>query len=211
MLNFRRRESQYGPDISLPYGSNPLIALFWHDIDTRRGGNIYYRLSDNVFILAKAHSYLISLYSFDDPDSPNLLNFYPSSVLIGTWDKVPVYDSSIKNENQSLLNTFQVALITNGEISYVLFIYQDVQWGSFSTIGFQSSNGTNIFELPFSRSEETVNVDSLTNAGRDGVFVYRVDGEGVDMFTQLLVSSLPQLYHHHHPIIFLTLSLCISN
>ena len=183
MLNFRRREVEYGPNITLPFGLNPLIAPFWHDIDTRRGGNIYYRLSDNIFTLAEAHSYLISLYSIDDPDSPNLLNFYPSSIFISTWDKVPVYESSIKNASQSLFNTFQVALVTNGEISYVLFIYKDIQWGNFSTIGFQSSNGTNIFELPFSRSEQTVKIDTLSNVGRAGVFVYRVDGEQDDIYS----------------------------
>lgn len=173
MINFQAPWSRFGPE-SLQISTNPLIAVFWHDIDITQGGNIYYRLATDTLTLAEAHFFLVSLYSIDDPNSPNALDFYPSSVFVCTWDQVSAY-GSVYEGNRS--NTFQVILMTNEVNSYVLFIYKDIQWGLLSTIGFQAEDGLNSFELPYSGTLETIDMDSFSNVGRKGVFVYRVDGE----------------------------------
>ena len=173
MLNFRLATSVFGPK-PLSVSSNPLIAPFFHDINTVRGGDIYYRLSNNVSTLTDVKNYLASLYSMDDPNNPIAWNFSPSSVFICTWDQVASFESLSEGIR---LNTIQVALITDNNSSYVIFIYKDIQWGPFARIGFQSANGQSVFELPYSGLEDTVNMDSYSNVGRKGVFVYRVDGE----------------------------------
>ena len=175
MLHFRQPETIFGPEpLPLRVSSNPLIAPFFHDIDNTKGGDIYYRLTDNVSTLNEINTYLGSLYSMDDPNNPIALNFYPSSVFVCTWDRVASYISSYEGVRP---NTFQVALITDEEISYVIFIYKDIQWGFSARIGFQFGNGPTVFEIPYSGTLETVNMDRYSNVGRKGVFVFRVDGE----------------------------------
>ena len=58
-----------------------LIAPFWDDVDTRRFGNIYYRLSFNATLLQRARDQLQELF-------PSTGNFTPTQLFIATWDRV---------------------------------------------------------------------------------------------------------------------------
>ena len=74
------------------------------------------------------------------------------------------------------VNTLQVVLTTDGEKSFVFFIYTDVQWGQ-GGIGFNAGDGVRSYELPGSRTPEAREVEDSSNVGVEGVYAYRVDDE----------------------------------
>ena len=54
---------------------------------------------------------------------PDLSEYMPTLLIIATWDDVGHYNSSTEQTN-----TFQVLLITDGEKSFVIFLYSELQW-----------------------------------------------------------------------------------
>ena len=54
---------------------------------------------------------------------PDLSEYMPTLLIIATWDNVGHYNSSTEQTN-----TFQVLLITDGEKSFVMFLYSELQW-----------------------------------------------------------------------------------
>ena len=48
--------------------------------------------------------------------------YFPSDVVLATWDSVGHYNSS------TLANTFQTAVTTNGTSSYIIFCYSSLNW-----------------------------------------------------------------------------------
>jgi hypothetical protein len=86
------------------------------------------------------------------------------------------------------VNTFQVVLATDGIRTFVAFLYEDIQWfegaseiGSLNTtIGFNAGDGIRSFTLPDSLTADGIlNLDSTSNVGRPGVYMFRVDTEEV--------------------------------
>ncbi len=78
-------------------------------------------------------------------------------------------------------NTFQVVLATDGNSSYVLFLYQDIQWGS-ATIGFNAGDGVRGYMAP----------EALTQNRIEGIRAFKVDGSEVLYFGEDL--HIPVLY-----------------
>ncbi len=172
VLDFRVGSSVYGP--SLPLGPNPLIAVFYHDVNIFHGGNVSYQLSNDSETLDLATSYLNDLYSATDENSPTHRNFTPEVVLIVTWNAVhPFLVGSVLDSKNC---TFQLVLISDGNTTYTIFIYSKMQWGFRAAIGFQK-NHTVQFNTEHSRTDHTRNVDHFSNVGRKGVFLYRVDSK----------------------------------
>ena len=65
-------------------------------------------------------------------------------------------------------------LATNGEETYVLFLYRDMQWGDEDSIaGFNAGDGSRAFTLP----GNVLTLESRSNVGPDfpGVWMFRVD------------------------------------
>ena len=81
ILSFRARFTRYTPEGFPLTGNSSLIAPFWDDVDTRRFGNIYYRLSFNATLLQRARDQLQELF-------PSTGNFTPTQLFIATWDRV---------------------------------------------------------------------------------------------------------------------------
>ena len=167
VLSFRSEFLAFTPQ-ALPFNSTvPLIILFWSDTDIRRGGNIYYRNVSDDETLRQAYSILIHNYTSSSS------GFYPTSVFIATWSEVPPFQSFIWRPG----NSYQVVLMTDGETSYVCFLYEDIQWGEGAGIGFNTGDGTNrSFTVPGALTNETLNMENQSNVGRPGVFIYQVDG-----------------------------------
>ena len=144
----------------------PLIVLFWSDTDIRSGGNIYYRNVSDDETLRQAYSILIHNYTTSSS------GFYPTSVFIATWSEVPQSFTV-----DQLYNTYQVVLMTDGETSYVCFLYEDIQWGEGAGIGFNAGDDTNRSStVPGALTSETLDMENQSNVGRPGVFIYQVDG-----------------------------------
>ena len=76
-----------------------------------------------------------------------------------------------------VVNTFQAVLATDGTMTFVMFLYEDIQWGSAqTTIGFNAGDRSQFITLPESLTAEGVlNLENTTNVGIPGVYIFRVD------------------------------------
>ena len=60
-------------------------------------------------------------------------------------------------------------------MTFVFFIYGDIQWGDAASIGFDAGDGTRSFLNPYALSRQALNIDEGSNVGVTGVYIYRVD------------------------------------
>ena len=58
-------------------------------------------------------------------------------------------------------------------MSFIIFSYGDIQWGEEAYIDF--FDDTHYFGLPESHTSASVDIDTKSNIGVPGLFVYRVD------------------------------------
>ena len=74
------------------------------------------------------------------------------------------------------VNTFQIVIASDGEMTFVLFLYGDIQWySSVSTlIGFYSRTGIS-YSFPQEILNNLLNLESLSNIEHPGIFAFRVD------------------------------------
>lgn len=72
------------------------------------------------------------------------------------------------------LNTFQIVLVTDGQMSFVLFIYGEIQWG-FANVGFNAGDGTRFFMVPGALTADAISIETDSNVGLPGLYIYRVD------------------------------------
>lgn len=101
------------------------------------------------------------------------------------------------------MDTLQVVLTTDGEKSFVFFIYTNIQWGE-AGIGFNAGDGVRSYTLPGSRSPAAKDIEDGSNVGVEGVYAYRVDlpeiaSPEVDQYkgeTRILVVPPLQEYCH---------------
>ena len=80
IISFQRRFTEFTPQ-RFPLNLIPLIAPFWDDVDIRRFGNIFYRVTSDVILLQRARDQLLELF-------PSSGNFTPTTLFIATWDRV---------------------------------------------------------------------------------------------------------------------------
>ena len=75
------------------------------------------------------------------------------------------------------VNTFQVVLACDGDATYVLFLYGDIQWSRNNiAIGFNGGDGVNFFNLPSAFTASGFSgLSNTSNVGIPGTFIFRVD------------------------------------
>ena len=85
------------------------------------------------------------------------------------------------------MNSFQLVLASDGSITYVIFIYGDIQWGTRrTTVGFNGGSRLRSYNLPESFSTAAVlNLESTSNVGRPGVYIFRVDQPSIVPVTSI--------------------------
>ena len=91
-------------------------------------------------------------------------------------------------------NTFQCVLATNGNLSFVGLLYADemIEWmtgdadggmnglgGDRADVGLVSENPSNSFFLPASNTSAVLMLDSMSNVGSGGVWLFQVDQDFV--------------------------------
>lgn len=175
MLSFGRPHimpSTYGSNFN-SVSSPPIIAPFWDDIDITKGGTIYYR-QDSDPILAEQIQRVIG------SDYPEVATtFQPSLVFVATWDRVEPDDFNIR----SLINTFQVVVVSDGTWTFVRFSYGDIQWGGSDTlIGVSAGDGVNFITHSASLSSSVLLLDNTTT-------IYRIDGKFNHRFIVPIICS----------------------
>ncbi|XP_068098037.1 uncharacterized protein [Hyperolius riggenbachi] len=171
LLSFQSPIGQYVPQ-ALPVAfGNPFLAIFWADVDNRYQGDIYYRESTDPDLLYRATSD-VRLY-FRDP------HFLAQWVFVATWHRVGYFAS-----NTDKVNTFQVVLSTDGNQTFLLYNYEDIQWpsldangyivyGPVALAGLNSGNDTGYYTIPKSLSPAIANISSTSNVNVTGRWVFK--------------------------------------
>ena len=73
------------------------------------------------------------------------------------------------------VNTFQTVIASDGEMTFVLFLYENIQWSDDNTrIGFDSGTGIG-YNFPQEILSNLLNLESLSNIERPGIFSFRVN------------------------------------
>ena len=90
-------------------------------------------------------------------------------------------------------------MITDGRRSFVIFLYADgeIQWttgdasggtngfgGTAAQVGFNSGDGIRFASVPGSQTMAIVNIDTTSNVGIPGVWVFRVDEEDITVMRE---------------------------
>ncbi|XP_019638972.1 PREDICTED: sushi, nidogen and EGF-like domain-containing protein 1 [Branchiostoma belcheri] len=179
LVSFQGQVSQFTPS-PFPIQSFPIVAVFWGDVDNRLAGEVYWRqtTSDSSLITRVSQDILANY-----PDIPS---FRARWVLVTTYYDVTYYGGSSSTNRQS----FQAVLATDGTYSFAIFKYGDIVWttgtasegdretglgGIPAQAGFNSGDGSNYYTVPGSRSAEIVQIETRTNVGQPGTFMFRID------------------------------------
>ncbi|KAM9479052.1 sushi, nidogen and EGF-like domain-containing protein 1 isoform 1-T1 [Salvelinus alpinus] len=186
LVSFLREVSQFTP-VAFPIaGDRRVVAAFWADVDNRRAGQVFYRESKDPSVLLRATAD-VKRYFSEFPE------FTATWILISTWHKVTFFGGS----DITPVNTFQLVLITNGELSFTIFQYHAITWttgmhassggdlaglgGIAAQAGFNAGDGKRYFNIPGSRTDDMVDVEGTTNVGCPGRWVFRIDNAQVEM------------------------------
>lgn len=92
--------------------------------------------------------------------------------------------------SRTIRNTFQAAITTDGRHSFAIFYYNKIQWttgfasnghsekgtgGTPAQIGFDAGDSHNRTMLEVSCKDTVINISSMSNVAKPGVFVFRID------------------------------------
>ena len=73
------------------------------------------------------------------------------------------------------VNTFQAVIVADQQMTFVFFIYGDIQWGDRASIGFNAGDGTRPSMNPLALRRQALNIDEGSNVNVTGLYIYRVD------------------------------------
>ena len=93
-------------------------------------------------------------------------------------------------------NTFQCVLVSDGSLSFVIFLYADgeIQWttgdasggsggfgGTPAQVGFNTGDGERFASVPGSQTADIINIDTTSNIGVPGVWLFQVNEEEINI------------------------------
>ncbi|KAM4772091.1 sushi, nidogen and EGF-like domain-containing protein 1 [Rhinophrynus dorsalis] len=186
VVSFLREVSQFTP-VAFPIsGDRRVVAAFWADVDNRRGGDVFYRETEDPRVLRLASLDVRTYF-------PELPVFSATWVFIATWQRVTFYGG----DATSPVNTFQIVLITDGFRSFTIFNYETIEWttgrhassggdssgrgGIAAQAGFNAGDGWRYFNIPGSRTDDIAGIANTTNVGIPGRWVFRIDNNHVQV------------------------------
>ena len=86
-------------------------------------------------------------------------------------------------------------------MTFVFFIYGDIQWGDSASIGFNAGDGTRSFMIPHVLRRQPLNIDEGSNVDVTGLYIYQVDlcsvlgpGNGEQPKLLLVVFSIKNIF-----------------
>ncbi|KAL6434963.1 hypothetical protein ACFW04_005251 [Cataglyphis niger] len=180
VLSFARAMQRFF-NIAFPL-DDPVIAPLYTHVDTRGSGTVYYSETDSPEILARAGGLVRSAFK-------DAVDFVPTHVFLTTWVDVGYY-----NERNDKVNTYQVAISSNGSHSFVELLYPEngIQWiqgeshpsglpDAKAQAGFMSEG--KMYTLRGSGTDQIQNVDKWSNVNRPGQWLFQVgpidEGENI--------------------------------
>ncbi|MDO8973127.1 Calx-beta domain-containing protein [Reyranella sp.] len=167
-ITFASATGTYTPSAITGSTSNPIIAAYWADVDTRAG--------------------IVGPTQGGTSTGSNLLwyDFDPANrTFTATWDDVGYY-----SHGTDKLNAFQISITqigTSGDFD-IVFRYENVDWTTGSAsggagglggvparAGYSSGNGVDFFELPQSGNQTALlDLENASNVGVAGTYVFNV-------------------------------------
>ena len=167
-VTFNAASSSFTPSAITGSTSNPIIAAYWADIDTRGGA---------VTPTPGGMSTGSNLLWYDlDP---------VTHTFTATWDDVGYYSGQTNKLNAFQLSIHQVNAQGDFDIA---FRYENIDWttggasggsnglgGTPARAGYSAGDGVDYYELPQSGSEaDLLALESASNVGATGTFVFSV-------------------------------------
>jgi len=167
-VTFNAASSSFTPSAITGSTSNPIIAAYWADIDTRGGA--------------------VAPTPGGTSAGTNLLWYDLDSVtqtFTATWDDVGYYSGQTNKLNAFQLSIRQINAQGDFDIT---FRYENIDWttgsasggsnglgGTPARAGYSAGNGVEYFELPQSGNEaDLLALESASNVGSPGTFVFSV-------------------------------------
>ena len=167
-VTFNAATSSFTPSSITGSTSNPIIAAYWADIDTRGGA--------------------VTPTPGGTSTGTNLLWYDLDSVthtFTATWDDVGYYSSQTNKLNAFQLSIHEINAAGDFDIT---FRYENIDWttgnssggsngvgGTPARAGYSAGNGVDYFELPQSGNQaDLLALESASNVGTPGTFVFSV-------------------------------------
>eukprot|EP00079_Xenopus_tropicalis_P037294 XP_017951065.1 PREDICTED: flocculation protein FLO11-like isoform X37 [Xenopus tropicalis] len=177
LLSFNASIGTYVPSNVTSSLGNPFLAPFWADVYNINQGDIYYRESTNTTLLSQATTDIRRYF-------PNK-NFSAKWVFVATWNNVSYYGSTSNKGD-----TFQAVLTTDGNLTFVMFNYGEIEWTTGTSGGGSSATGLGgtaalaglncggtmaCYVIPGSLSPSIINISSTSNVGFPGRWAFQVN------------------------------------
>ncbi len=166
-ITFNNPLGQYTPTAISGNTSNPMIAAFFADVDTRGGAG---------GVTPGGTSTGTNLLWYDlDPTT---------GTITITWDDVGYFGGHVDK-----LNAFQMQIVRVGSNDFdVSFRYEDINWttgdasdgqgglgGQVARAGYSAGDGTNFFELPQSGNQAgMLDLESSSNGEQPGLWTFMI-------------------------------------
>lgn len=168
LVSFDSGITDYTP-IPFPLKGFTAVAPFWTDIDTREGGDVFYReILDQPTLALIANEIRRAFTEF--------YNFRPTFAYVVTWYRVAAYQSDGR-----LRNTFQAIVSTNGKFSFTIYNYQNLTWAKnptaniFAQAGFNAGDGNVSFAMEGSLTQNVILLNNKSNINIPGKWIFRID------------------------------------
>ena len=107
-------------------------------------------------------------------------NYRPKWAFVATWFEVPEYGRLYQSK---INNTFQAIIVTNGILSFAIYNYERIEWplanstsGHRAQVVFNAGDGIKFYKIKGSFTDDVTNVNTRSNVGIDGKWIFRVDG-----------------------------------
>ncbi|XP_073723307.1 alpha-tectorin [Misgurnus anguillicaudatus] len=161
-LTFDGSWYSYSPYSFPGHGGKDIIAPFWTDIDNRGNGVISYQQYTSGDVLTQATQDINQYF----PD----LSFSASWVFVATWDRVAYYSYS------GTETSFQVVLISNGHLSFVLMNYGRIASSQrYVQAGYENMDSSYYFSVTGSLQTDFTGLTYSTNVNVTGRWAFRTD------------------------------------
>ncbi|XP_049329391.1 alpha-tectorin-like [Astyanax mexicanus] len=162
-LTFDQAWYSYSPYQFPANGGRDIIAPFWTDIDNRGNGVISYQQYSSGDVLTQATQDINQYFP--------QIHFSATWVFVATWDRVAYYSYS------GTETSFQVVLISDGQLSFVLMNYGHIApTGRGVQAGYDTSDSSYYFSIPGSFQHNYNNDFTYTsNVNVTGRWAFRVD------------------------------------
>ncbi|XP_069598806.1 alpha-tectorin-like [Ranitomeya imitator] len=177
VISFNKAVSKYTPNAFPLTNGETFVTPFWGDVNNRLGGTVYYRQSTDPDLLRNISADMTKYL----PD----LHYKATWAFVATWDKVAYYGSKSRK-----VNTFQAVLTSDGYNYITILNYGGIQWttgtasggdpytglgGTPAQAGFNSGDDTHYFNIPGSRTNEVLKIETTSNVNYPGRWVFQVD------------------------------------